>query len=125
MAARWGSTSSARAQQMRRGLEQWKRSGLTLEEFGQQQSIPRTTLVWWRHVFRHASRKRREASDRRQSSRPRVAVGFHEVQLAAPVARPAPAVLEVVLRSGHVLRMAGGVEAATLQTVIAVLEGAC
>lgn len=125
MAARLGSTRSARAQQMRGVLEQWKRSGLTLREFGQQRSIPRTTLVWWRHVFRHASRKRREASDGRPCPPLRVPVGFHEVQLAAPVARPSPAVLEVVLRSGHVLRVAGGVEAATLQTVIAVLEGAC
>jgi hypothetical protein len=33
--------------------------------------------------------------------------------------------LEVVLRSGHVLRVPGGVEAATLQAVLAVLERAC
>ncbi len=129
MAARLGSTRSARAQQMRGVLEQWKRSGLTLEAFGQQQSIPRTTLVWWRHVFRHARTQRRGANGERQCP-PKHApagepAGFREVRLAAPVARPAPALLEVVLRSGHVLRVPGGVEAATLQAVIAVLERAC
>lgn len=129
MAARLGSTRSARARQMRGVLEQWKRSGLTLEEFGQRQSVPRTTLVWWRHVFRHASKKRRGANGERHCPPERAPAGepggFREVQLAALVARPAPAMLEVVLRSGHVLRVPGGVEAATLQAVIAVLERAC
>jgi hypothetical protein len=125
MAARLGSTRSARAQQMRGVLEQWKRCGLTLLEFGQQRSIPRTTLVWWRHVFRHASGKPRGADGGRPCPPSRAPAGFREVQLAAPGPQPAPAVLEVVLRSGHVLRVPGGVEAATLQAVIAVLERAC
>jgi hypothetical protein len=129
MAARLGSTSSTRAQEMRRVLQQWERSGLTLEEFGQRQSIPRTTLVWWRHVFRHARKKRRVANggrpyppDRGRAGAPAV---FREVQLTRSGTRPAPAVLEVVLRSGHVLHVPAGVEATTLQAVIAVLERAC
>jgi len=129
MAARLGSTRSARAQQMRGVLEQWKRSGLTLQEFGQQRSIPRTTLVWWRHVFRHAGRKRRGANGGQESLPERAlasaAAVFRELPLTGPVTRPAPAVLEVVLRSGHVLRVPEGMGTTTLQAVIAVLERGC
>jgi hypothetical protein len=39
---------------MRRVLARWQRSGLSLQEFGQQRGIPLSTLTWWRHVFRRA-----------------------------------------------------------------------
>ena len=51
---RSGSTTSPRAREMRRVLVRWRRSGLTLREFGQQRGIPLSTLTWWRQVFRRA-----------------------------------------------------------------------
>jgi hypothetical protein len=39
---------------MRRVLERWQRSGLTLREFGEKHGIALSTLSWWRRVFRHA-----------------------------------------------------------------------
>ena len=49
-----GSTTTARARQMRRVLARWERSGLSLREFGQTRKIPLSTLTWWRQVFRRA-----------------------------------------------------------------------
>ena len=40
-----GSTSSVRARRMRKVLARWKRSGLTLREFGQQRGIPLRALT--------------------------------------------------------------------------------
>jgi hypothetical protein len=60
-----GSTTSARARQMRRELARWQRSGLKLREYGQQHGIPLSTLTWWRRVFRDAGdeRERRGRGD--------------------------------------------------------------
>jgi hypothetical protein len=86
-----GSTKSARAREMRRALALWQRSGLRLGEFGEQRGIPLSTLRWWRRVFRAAG-----------AAAP--AVEFTEVP--APVSVPQlPAVLEIVLASGHLVRV--------------------
>jgi len=123
--ARLGSTTTARAQQMRGVLRRWERSGLTLKEFGRRQGLPATTLVWWRHVFRHAERPQRVP---RVASAPTGSRGgaskFVEVGRAAlPLSRPC--VIEVVLRSGHVLRVPVGVEASAVRVVVSALEAAC
>ena len=118
---RMGSTTSPRARQMRRVLARWQRSGLTLREFGQQRRIPVSTLTWWRQVFRRAGEtvnagtKNAPASD---------AVVFTEVPPRAIVPTPSP-VMEIVLRSGHVLRVPSGADADTLQRVLEALQTAC
>ena len=118
---RLGSTTSPRARQMRRVLARWQRSGLTLREFGQQRGIPLSTLTWWRQVFRRAgepvdaARKSVPASD---------AVVFTAVPRPASVPTTPP-VLEIVLRSGHVLRVPTGADTDTLQRVLRALQTAC
>jgi len=118
---RLGSTTSPRARQMRRVLARWQRSGLTLREFGQRRGIPLSTLTWWRQVFRRAGEpvdaapKSAAASD---------AVVFTEVRLPASVPTTPP-VLEVVLRTGHVLRVPAGADTETLQRVLQALQTAC
>ncbi len=118
---RLGSTRSPRARQMRRVLARWQRSGLTLREFGQQRGIPLSTLTWWRQVFRRAG----EQVDVAPKSAPASdAVVFTEV--ARPTARPMTVpVLEVILRSGHVLRVPAGADAETLKQVLQVLQTTC
>jgi hypothetical protein len=106
-----GSTSSARAREMRRVLAQWQRSGLRLREFGEQRGIPLSTLRWWRRVFRAAG-----------AAAPVVA--FTEVPAPVNVLRP-PAVLEVVLASGHLIRVPAGADRATLQQVLEILQTRC
>ena len=98
---RLGSTTSPRARQMRRVLARWQQSGQTLREFGQQRGIPLSTLTWWHHVFRRAG----EPIPTVSKSGPAIdAAVFTEVARPATVPVP-PAVLEIVLRNGHVVRV--------------------
>jgi len=106
-----GSTSSARAQEMRRVLAQWQRSGLRLREFGEQRGIALSTLRWWRRVLRAAG-----------AAAP--AVAFIEVPAPVSVPRP-PAVLEIVLTSGQMIRVSAGADSDTLRQVLAALQPRC
>jgi hypothetical protein len=106
---------------MRRMLARWHRSGLTLREFGQQRGIPLSTLTWWRQVFRRAGEPVDPASKSAPASD---AVVFTEVLRRAPVPT-APPVLEIVLRSGHVLRVPTGADTDTLQRVLQALQATC
>lgn len=120
--AKLGSTRTARARQMRRVLQRWERSGLTLKAFGERERIAASTLGWWRQVFRQAEPLRRISSVSRGS---RVAGSrFVEVQRAA-VLPCSPGVIEVVLRSGHVLRVPAGIEAGAVRVVASALDGTC
>ncbi len=118
---RLGSTTSARARQMRRVLARWERSGLSLREFGQQRGIPLSTLTWWRQVFRRAGEAVSTASKSRPSGD---SVVFTEVPRPA-TAPMRPPVLEVLLRNGHVLRIPAGADTDILQRVLQVLQAAC
>ena len=116
-----GSTTSRRARQMRRVLARWERSGLTLREFGQQRGIPLSTLTWWRQVFRRAGE---QADAAPKSASGSDGVVFTEVPRPATVPTTPP-VLEIVLRSGHVLRVPEGADTETLQCVLQALQTAC
>ncbi len=115
---RLGSTTTQRAGEMRRELGRWEHSGLTLREFGEQRGIPLSTLSWWRRVFRGASE---EAGNGVAAEK---AVVFTEVLQPATVARK-PAVVEIVLPSGHVVRVPAGADTATLQRVLEALQKTC
>ena len=123
-----GRARTARARQMRRVLAQWERSGLTLTEFARRHGMAASTLTWWRRVFRDAEAQPAAMGDGEQrrgrhgGRPPRGREGaFREVRLAPP-ALLAPAVWEIVLRSGHVLRVPPAIDAAALRAVVAVLE---
>jgi hypothetical protein len=111
---RLGSTTTERAGEMRGVLGRWERSGLTLREFAQQRGIPLSTLTWWRRVFRGASEEGGKGVAAEK------AAVFTEVLQPAKVAR-IPAVVEIVLSSGHVVRVPAGADTATLQRVLQAL----
>ena len=118
---RMGSTTSARARQMRRELARWQRSGLKLQEYGQQHGIPQSTLTWWRRVFRHAGEQGNAASKRVRAS---------DVVVLTEVPQPEnlprrPSVVEIVLHNGHLVRVPAGVDADTLQRVLQALRTTC
>jgi hypothetical protein len=113
-----GSTTSVRAREMRRVLADWQDSGLTLREFGEKRGIPVSTLSWWRRVVRDAS-----AEDGNRSSAENPVV-FTEVPKPAKVSRT-PAVLEIVLPSGHLVRVPAGADTATLRRVLQALRTTC
>lgn len=114
--AKLGSTTSVRAREMRGVLARWERSGLTLSEFARRNGIPASTLGWWRHVFQ----KREQANLGGRQARTR----FVELKQERP-ALVAPAVLEVVLRSGQVVRVPPGFDVARLREVVLALEDRC
>ena len=114
---RMGSTTSVRAQEMRRVLEDWQRGGLRLREFGEQRAIPVSTLRWWRRVFRDAGTKL-------NGSAAENAVVFTELRPSASV-RSTPAVLEIVVPSGHLVRVPAGADSATLRQVLEALRTTC
>jgi hypothetical protein len=115
---RLGSTTSKRARQMRRVLVRWQRSGLTLREYGQQRGIPLSTLSWWRQVFRRAGEEEMNGA---AAEKP---VVFTEVREPAKVPRTA-SVLEIVLHSGHMVRVPAGADRDTLQRVLQALQTRC
>ena len=115
---RTGSTTSPRARQMRRVLARWQCSGLTLREFGEKRGIPPSTLSWWRQVFRRAG------EDEVNGALAENAVVFTEVPKPAKVPRT-PAVLEIVLHSGHLVRVPAGADTDTLQRVLQALQTTC
>jgi hypothetical protein len=113
-----GSTTSVRARQMRQVLARWQRSGLTLREFGERHGIPLSTLTWWRRVFRRAG------EDEVNGALAETPVVFTEVPAPADIRRT-PAVLEIVLHSGHLVRVPAGADTDTLQRVLQALRATC
>jgi len=115
---RMGSTTTLRARQMRRVLAGWKRSGLTLREFGEKRGIPPSTLSWWRQVFRRAG------DEEGNGAAAETPVVFTEVPKPAKAART-PAVLEIILPGGHIVRVPAGADTDTLQRVLQALQATC
>jgi len=105
-----------------RVLARWQRSGLTLREFGQQRGIPLSTLRWWRQVFRRAAGEQPNAASK--SVPGSEGVVFTEVPRPATVPT-VPLVLEIVLRSGHMVRVPAGTDSDSLQRVIQALQTTC
>jgi hypothetical protein len=91
---------------------------LTLREFGAKRGIPVSTLSWWRQVFRRAGDEERNGAPAEN------AAVFSEVPPPENVPGTAE-VLEVVLPSGHLVRVGAGVDPATLQRVLQALQATC
>jgi hypothetical protein len=115
---RMGSTTSARAREMRRALADWQRSGLTLREFGEKRGVPLSTLSWWRRVFRDGG------AEDGNGAAAETPVVFTEVPPPANVPGT-PSVLEIVLPSGHLVRVPAGADSDTLQRVLQALRTIC
>ena len=115
---RMGSTTTVRACEMRLVLADWQRGGLPLREFGEQRGIPVSTLRWWRRVFRGAGAAELNGT---VAENP---VVFTEVRPLVSVGRT-PAVLEIVVPSGHLVRVPAGADSATLRQVLEALRMTC
>jgi hypothetical protein len=115
---RMGSTTSVRAREMRGVLADWQRSGLRLREFGEKRGIPPSTLSWWRRVFRDAG------DEKENGTAAETPVVFTEVPNTTKVPRTT-AVVEIVLPSGHLVRVPAGTDTATLRRVLQALRTTC
>jgi transposase len=95
-------------------VRRWKKSGLTAAEFGEREGIQGKQLHWWKwHLGKKAVSS---ASESPLRLLPVSVVPSRDQQ----VSREAP--LEIVLQSGHTLRVGHGFDPATLRTVLSVLE---
>jgi transposase-like protein len=87
-------------------LEVAERSGVSLRRFAAQHGIDPQRLYWWRRRALGAA------------ASPSASLQFQEI-----VVKPAtPAVLDVVLRSGHVIRVGANFDADLLRRLVGVLE---
>jgi hypothetical protein len=93
-------------------LDAWRRSGLPLERFAKQRGIVPQRLRWWQAKFAQAEKS--------------TALGPHPALLpfcvgAEPQRRGEP--VTVLLCTGHVIKVALGVDEQSFARVVALLEG--
>ena len=94
-------------------IAQWQASGVTARVFAEQHGLNAGTLCWWRTRLR-----KRETSAKAASSRAR---SFTEVRVAKAATDPAGG-MEVVARSGRVIRLQGAVDSQALVAVLKAVE---
>lgn len=104
----------------RQVLARWQRSGLSIRAFCAQEGCSQPSFYLWRREL--AARDQQTAStqfrDGKHRSGERAFVPVHVVTEDTPAGR----CLEVVLRSGHLLRIPTGCDVAWLRQLIAQLE---
>jgi transposase len=94
-------------------VERWKKSGLTAAEFGEREGIQGKQLHWWKW---HLGKNEAPSASETPRLLPVRVVQSRDVG----VSKGTP--LEIVLQSGHVLRIPHGFDPATLRSVLLVLE---
>jgi hypothetical protein len=104
-------------------VRQWRASGLTTKEFAARHELSAASLYWWRQRLNAGLSNRARAQEStsslalKDSTTP---VRFTEVRVAKRA--EVSGQLEVVARSGHVIRVHGEVDPAALRTVLAAVE---
>ena len=86
----------------------WRSSGLTAREFAARQGLKWRTLLWWSSLLGRARR---------------AAPAFVEVVRPAVVAAGDEGCIEIVVRGGLRVRVAGAFDPAVLRRLLAALEG--
>jgi hypothetical protein len=134
MAGRGGKRDRGKERFWRRMLRQWRRSGLMIREFCDVQGLAEPSFYAWRRTI--AQRDQQTA----RTARPRQTMRREQRGIRATVPgglptsdqpafvpvrvlpEPAISTLELVLDSGHVVRVAPGFDAVTLRQLLTVLE---
>jgi hypothetical protein len=99
-------------------LRQWRRSGQSVRVFCAEHDLQEASFYSWRRIIEQRDRQALPHAATLSSSEPD-APAFVPVQV---VAADMPSTLEVVLGSGRVVRVPVGFDAATLTSLLAVLE---
>ena len=94
--------------QWRQWISQWQTSGLSVQDFCARHGLDTASFYHWRRVL-----------ERRATERP----AFMPVQVVTDPPPPQASALELVLPDGRAVRVAPGFDAATLQRLLAVLDG--
>jgi len=97
-------------------IAQWRASGETSKVFAARHGLNAGTLLWW------SARLPKEGAGGKRT-KPRVREpGFAEVRVRRGPTESARGRVEVVTRSGRVVRVEGAVDARALRAVIEVVE---
>lgn len=118
------SACAQREEYWRRILARQRQSGLTAADFCRRGEIKPSALSWWARELRERGGERSEAAEKKSPPKKAPPSAFVRVKVveAAPHAAGAEAGVEVVTRSGHVLRLRSGFDPATLRRAVAALE---
>lgn len=92
-------------------LEAWRRSGLPLERFARQRGFVPQRLYWWK----------RKLADADKTPGPTSTPALLPVRVVPEGRRGEP--VTVLLRSGHVIKVARGFDEQAFARVVALLEG--
>jgi transposase-like protein len=119
-------TPSARAQReehWRRVLARLKQSGLARAAFCRREGINENALTWWMRQLRRRDQARRPGKEKMTRQRRARHPAFVPVRVIQTTPRSGTSALEVVTRSGHVVRLQADFDPATLRRVLGALEG--
>lgn len=112
-------------------VERWKDSGLSAKEYGAEIGVKATTLSYWSWKLRSdgagMSDGAKGKSTRRTARRGSVAASGAAgrfVELGPPASCVSQPALDLVLRSGVVVRVTAGFDEATLTRVVRAVEAA-
>jgi hypothetical protein len=112
---RHGQRDFAKERFWRRILRLWHRSGPTsVRDFCAANGVSEPSFYAWRRLIAERDRQRQHAAHQR--------LLFVPLTVPAPVAASTPAVLELVVGAGRVVRVPSGFDAAALRQLLAVLE---
>ena len=92
-------------------LESWRRSGLSMERFARQRGFVTQRLRWWKQKFARAEK----------ALVPSTSTALLPVRVAETQRRGDP--VTVLLRTGHILKVAHGFDESAFTRVVALLEG--
>lgn len=90
----------------------WQQSGLPAREFAEQAGLNPSLLYLWRRQLKAAAKPEPRARERKPA--------FSELRLSTPT--PASGHLEVVARSGRVVRVHGEIDIRTFQRILEAVE---
>jgi hypothetical protein len=104
----------------RQAIQQWRRSGLSIRAFCVERDLSEPSFYAWRRLLHERDQHFKKEAGRADVARD-MPPTFVPVQVV-PAAPAAVAVIELVLRTGGVVRVPPGFDAATLRQLLAVFE---
>ena len=122
------SRETERSKYWRGVVQEWEASGMTQVSFCQERDVSPAAFSWWRSEFKRRDRKVETGIQPSNRCKNPESHEFPFVQVSVPETMAAcspPERIEIILTSGHQIRVPQEFSSETLQRVIEVLEAAC
>lgn len=121
--ARRGQRDLAKERLWRRLVSGWRRSGLSIRDYCDQQQVSEASFYAWRRTLaaRAAAAGRSRAPAARVGEAAHATPVFVPVHVVPPPVKPAAAI-DLVLGNGRVLRLGPGFDPQVLRQLLALLE---